>query len=77
MDMTIRNLDDNAYRQLRAHARLTGRPIGELVNEAIRLYLERTPQPSRGGSLVDLPISDSPEGSERLSEEIDSIVYGT
>lgn len=76
MDTTIRNLDERTYRQLKAHAGLTGRPIGELVNEAIRLYLERQEPRRRGRSLLDVPTELLPEGSEYLSEEIDAIVYG-
>lgn len=76
MDTTIRNLDEHAYRKLKAHAGLTGRPIGELVNEAIRLYLERQEPRPRGRSLLDVPTELLPEGNERLSEEIDAIAYG-
>ena len=41
MDTTIRNLDEWTYRELKARAALEGRTIGEVVNEAIRSYLER------------------------------------
>lgn len=78
VDTTIRNLDEQAYRALKARAALTGKTVGELVNEAIRLYLTATqpePVPKRG-SLGDLRPEEYPEGNERLSEEIDAIVYG-
>lgn len=76
MDTTIRNLDDAAYRQLKARAALSGRTIGELVNDAIRAYLAR-PQPTLGErSLADLVPEDYGEGGERLSEEVDAVVYG-
>jgi len=75
MDTTIRNLDENAYRELKARAALTGTTIGQLVNEAIRSYLAR-PESRRRRSLRDLTPEQYPEGSERLSEEIDAIVYG-
>lgn len=77
MDSTIRNLDAAAYRRLKAHAALTGRPIGEVVSEAIRLYLDRQEPTRRGRSLSELPIEEYAVGSERLSEEIDAIVYRT
>ncbi len=76
MDTTIRNLDETAYRQLRARAVLTGTTIGELVNEAIRSYLARPERPLRSASLADLAPEDYGEGQERLSEEIDAVVYG-
>lgn len=75
MDTTIRNLDSAAYRALKARAAAMGKTIGEAVNEAIWAYLARPDLPKRG-SLCDLEPQPYPEGSERLSEEIDAIVYG-
>ena len=77
MDTTIRNLDEQAYRALKARAALTGRTIGETVNEAIRAYLARPGGGTRTGSLADLTPSDYPEGNERLSEQVDALVYGS
>lgn len=77
MDTTIRNLDEQTYRTLRSRAVLEGRTIGDLLNEAIRAYLARTEFKRRGGSsLRVLQPEPFPEGNERLSEEIDRIVYG-
>jgi plasmid stability protein len=76
VDTTIRNLDEAAYRQLKARAALTGRTIGDLLNEAIRSYLARPEPPAGRRSLADLAPVDYGEGQERLSEEIDAIVYG-
>ncbi len=76
MDTTIRNLDERAYRELMARAALSGKTIGEAVNEAIWAYLA-TPGPDRrSGTLSDLMPRSYPPGNERLSEEIDSVVYG-
>lgn len=77
MDTTIRNIDQIAYRELKARAALTGQTIGELVNEAIRTYLARPGAHARKGSLRDLTPEPYPTGNERLSEQIDAIVYGT
>ena len=76
MDSTIRNLDPLAYRQLKARAALTGRTIGELVNEAIRAYLSRPEPGTARRSLAELGPEDYPPGSERLIEEIDAVAYG-
>jgi plasmid stability protein len=76
VDTTIRNLDEDAYRQLRARAVLSGRTTGEVVSEAIRSYLAR-PQAGGTSSLADLIPEDYGKGRERLSEEIDAVVYGT
>lgn len=40
MDTTIRNLDAEAYRRIKARAALEGVTLGEAVSEAIRRYLE-------------------------------------
>lgn len=75
MDTTIRNLDETAYRELKARAALAGRTIGELMSEAIRCYLGR-PVVAKRGSLRDLTPEAYPAGNEHLSEQIDTIVYG-
>ena len=75
MDTTIRNLDEQAYREARARAVLEGRTVGDVVNEALRLYLKRT-VPKGKRSLAELRPEPFPAGNERLSGEIDEIVYG-
>ena len=76
VDTTIRNLDENAYRELKARAALTGRTIGDVLSEAIRCYLARPAPSASNGGLRDLMPELYPEGTERLSEEIDAVVYG-
>jgi plasmid stability protein len=76
MDTTVRNLDERAYRALRARAALEGRTVGDLISEAIREYLTRAKNTEKRGSLRALKPEPFPEGNERLSSEIDSIVYG-
>jgi plasmid stability protein len=75
MDTTVRNLDERAYRRLRARAVLEGKTVGELMSEAMRVYLARPSGAARTGSLRDLHPEPYPEGNERLSSEIDAIVY--
>jgi plasmid stability protein len=77
MDTTIRNLDPRAYRALKARAALLGKTVGEAVNEAIRAYLARPESQPRRGSLRDIEPIAYPAGLERLSEEIDDVVYGS
>ncbi len=76
MDTTVRNLDPQAYRALRARAVLEGRTIGDLISEAIRAYLARSPVQRPGSTLRLLRPEPYPEGNERLSAEIDAVVYG-
>jgi len=76
MNATVRNLDENAYRALRARAAAEGRTVGELFNEALRAYLARADVRSRKVSLRDLRPEPFPEGNEHLSSEINAVVYG-
>ena len=75
MDTTIRNLDPDLYRKLRARAASEGKTVGEAVSEAMRAYLAG-PAVEKNGSLRDLTPEPFPTGNERLSEEVDSVVYG-
>jgi len=77
MDTTIRNLDPGIYRSIKARAVMTGRNVGDIVNEALRGYLNRTAPAEKSGTLRQLEPVDFPDGNERLSEEIDALVYGT
>ena len=76
MDTTIRNLDPRAYRAFKAQASLQGRTIGDAVNEAIRVYVGRPGRREKTGTLRSLQPREFPPGNERLSEEIDAVVYG-
>ena len=39
VDVTIRNLDDDVYRQMKARAAMEGKPIGEVVTAAMKAYV--------------------------------------
>lgn len=76
MGTIIRNLDEKAYRAIRARAVIEGRTVGELITEAIRRYVAR-PAPGPGNASVrDLRPESFPDGNEDLSAGIDAIVYG-
>lgn len=72
----MRSLDEQLYRAMRARAVLEGRTVGELISEAMREYLKRGPAKRGTRSLRELHSEPYPEGNERLSLEIDAIVYG-
>jgi plasmid stability protein len=76
MDATIRNLDEETFRALKARAALRGKTIGEMVNEAVRAYLARPDVAVRRRSLKELVPEEFPPGNENLSEQVDQIVYG-
>ena len=76
MDTTIRNLDRDAYRALKGQAALEGTTIGDLVNRAIRSYLAQCQTAPKTTSIQLLKPAAYPPGNDRLSEEIDTVVYG-
>jgi hypothetical protein len=76
MDKRIRNIDKATYQALKAQAAISGKTLGEVVNEAIRLYLARPGAFPKRSSLRALKPEIYPKGNERLSEEIDTIQYG-
>jgi plasmid stability protein len=76
MDTTIRNLDEQIYREFRARAVRQGRNVGELLNEAMQTYLTRVAVSPGRSSLRALKPEPFPEGNDLLSQEVDAIVYG-
>ncbi len=76
MDTTIRNLDETLYRRAKAVAAMQGKTIGQVVNEALESYVSGRLRYAKDRSLAELRPEPFPLGNERLSEEIDSIVYG-
>lgn len=52
-----------------------GMTVGEALTEAMRSYLAR-PEPTNTASLRDLEPEAYPRGNERLSEDVDHVVYG-
>jgi|GEM_PF-434900 len=75
MNTTIRGLDESVYRSLKARAALEGRPIGDLVTDALRSYLTWGGPSEKTGSLLNLKPIDLGPGTEHISEQIDEIVY--
>ncbi len=76
MNITIRNIDEESYRALKARAALEGKPIGKMINEAIRALLDRPGAVPRRSTLRDLKPEPYPAGNERLSQEIRALLYG-
>jgi len=76
MDTTIRNLDEDAYRRLKARAALEGRPIGAVLSELIRGASGTGSAWPKRGSAHDIKPEPFGKRNRHLSEEIDAIVYG-
>lgn len=77
MNITIRNIDNQLYREIKAEATREGINIGTAINSAIRLWLDRKRvqvKPVR--SFLELEAIDFGPGNENLSEEYDKYLYG-
>jgi len=77
MDITIREIDDELYRQAKARAALMDTTIGRVVNLALDKWLEEEAQGKGKKSLHELlrPVRFG-KGTEHSSERIDDVVYG-
>lgn len=54
---------------------MEGRTIGDLINDAIAQYVLRPAQFEKTGTMADIRTWDFGPGTERLSEQIDEILY--
>ena len=76
MDVRFRDVDPDAFRQLKSRAALEGKPLGQVLSQALRSYVAQNPPYPKDRSLRDIRPMKFPKGNERLSEQIDGIVYG-
>lgn len=74
MDTTIRHIDENVYRKLKAKAALEGLSIGEAITEAIKTWLGYRKE--KKASILDIKPVRSNRKNKMLSVEVDSILYG-
>jgi hypothetical protein len=70
---SVRNLDENIFREVQSEAKMRGKTTGEVMNEAMRLWLKQGTQ-KRG--MLGFSIQDFGPGTENLSQEIDEVAYG-
>ncbi len=74
---TIRSIDERVFRDLKGEAARKGIPVGEAVNEALRLWVaENRRRSTHKRSLLKMQASDWGEGTENSSTEIDETLYG-
>ena len=74
MDVNIRNMNENAYRKLKARAVLEGISIGVALTQAIEFWLKEKDVRKRRVSLMDMKPESFGKKNGRLSEEIDKIL---
>ena len=77
MDITIREVDDDLYRQAKSRAALMGTTVGGVVNLALEKWLEEEAQSKAKKGFCDLlkPVRFG-RGTEHSSENVDELVYG-
>ena len=77
MDITIRDIDDDIYRQAKARAALLGTTVGRVVSQALERWLEDEPSGrARRGLAENLRPVLFGKGTEHSSERIDELAYG-
>jgi hypothetical protein len=75
MNVTIRNLDASVFRKFKARAVEEGMKLGEAVAQAMDMWTKRRTGKQRA-RLVEIEPFDWGEGTEKVSVEIDQILYG-
>lgn len=74
IQVTIKEVDDRAFRELKAAAAKNKMTIGSALNLAIRSWLWTTQNTK--GRLSKIKSWDWGPGTERLSEQADKVLYG-
>ena len=74
VQITIREVDPKVFREFKADAVRNGFKLGTAITLAMHQF--RSKLNRRGGKLTDLHPTHWGKGTEHLSEEIDSVLYG-
>ena len=76
MNVCVRGIREDVFRQFKAESIREGKKMGEAVNEALNLWLRENQPTQTKRRLCELkPVHFGP-GTENLSREIDELVYG-
>ena len=77
MGISVRGVNVQVFREFKAEAVRDGLSVGEAVTHALRQWLEsRRKRHAVKKSLLDLKPVDFGPGSEKLSRQVDEVVYG-
>ena len=74
MQITIKNVQEHVFREFKAESIREGLKVGDSLSLAMGLWIEKSKKKPKL-SLLNLKPKDWGKGTERLSEEIDRIVY--
>ncbi len=75
MNITIRGLQENVFREFKAKAAREGMKLGDALSIAMEKWSKESKK-EKGAKLSDLKPFNWGKGTERTSEEIDKILYG-
>ncbi len=73
MQLSVRDVDDRVFKKFKAWAAEEDVPIGKAITLAMDTWLERKEKRTK---LTDFKPFNFGKGAEKLSEEIDKVVYG-
>ncbi|MBS7614038.1 hypothetical protein KEJ48_07380 [Candidatus Bathyarchaeota archaeon] len=75
VNITIRGIDESVFKRFKAKAVEEGMKLGEAVTQAMEMWIrERSVKPK--ASLLDIKPFNWGKGTEKVSVEIDQILYG-
>jgi len=75
LNVTVRGLDDAVYRRFKAKAVEEGLKIGEALTQAMKAWIEQG-SGKRRIRLLDIEPFNWGAGTEKISVEIDKMLYG-
>lgn len=75
VNITIRGVNERVFRRFKAKAVEEGMKLGEAITQAMEMWI-RERSVKRKASLLDIRPFNWGEGTEKVSVEIDRILYG-
>ncbi|MFH0836951.1 MAG: hypothetical protein V1870_02375 [Candidatus Aenigmatarchaeota archaeon] len=75
MNLSVRDVDENVFREFKAETVREKMALGEAVTLAMKVWLDRIEKKPKN-SILNIKKVRWQKGSERTSEEVDDILYG-
>ncbi len=73
VQITVRDVDEETFKEFKSRAAISGDKLGNLLNFAMIKYMGDV---RTGKKFSDLKPFSWGKGSEKISEQIDEILYG-
>lgn len=74
--VTFKNVEEEVLKEFKMESIKEGRNLGALLTQVLMEWIEKRHQHTKKKKLLDFkPVNFGP-GTEKLSEEVDKIVYG-